>query len=95
MKWRRCPRCNSGRVVIRTNGCFGCVGYGVLIFGILDIIFMLIGGFKTNPIGMIFASIIVALIVWFLVWAFLSLNKNYGTTLICKDCELTFRPKND
>lgn len=97
MKWRRCPRCNSGRVIFikhKANGCFGCLAFGAVIFGIIEIIAMLVMRFKAEPIATSISCIVIVLVVWF----FLFLNKRFGQptySLYCKDCELNFKTEND
>lgn len=97
MKWRRCPRCKSGRVIFKKhepNGCFGCLAFGALFFGILEIIGMLIMRFKEEPIGITFSCIIIVLIIWFFFFIYRRFGKP-SYSLYCKDCELNFKPEND
>lgn len=89
MRWRRCPRCNSGAVVEKTSSCLGClVGIGVVL-AIMSIIGSLASGaFSRTPITTFSSFIFMILILLFFIFIF---NK-FGHSLYCKSCELHFKP---
>lgn len=78
MKWEKCKRCGSNRVVKRYS-------IGILIF--LIFVTMLIVGISNFQ-----DSFLAMLLTFIVLWIIAILVRPYSRRLYCKDCELKWNP---
>lgn len=92
MRWSRCPRCNSGRVIQKSNGCL----FKLVLIGLTLAAFAIFGMFVSgdlarSPFELIVPFIMAVLIPTFFIFLYIKL----GHYLFCRDCHYTFRTKKD
>lgn len=94
MGWCRCPRCNSGAVVINSRGtsCMGCLLlFMYFITGVSILGWFFSGSITKAPLSVIPAFLILIGIIILVTY----LKKEFGQEpkdkLYCKSCELHFK----
>ncbi len=92
MRWSRCPRCNSGRVVQRSSGCLSKLALISLLFAAMSIFGMFMSGdFARSPFELIVPFVMAILIPVFFIFIYIK----FGRSLFCRDCYYNFRTKKE
>lgn len=94
MGWRRCPRCKSGAVVIKSRGtsCFGCLLFLAYFFTIVSILVWLFSGaIKEAPLQILSTFLVLIGIIVLITYLKKEFGKEPKDQLYCKSCELHFK----
>ncbi|WP_192946901.1 hypothetical protein [Staphylococcus cohnii] len=91
--WRRCPRCGSGAVVIKSSG-MGCTGclllFMYILTGISILGAILSGAIMNAPFNSLFNILILVGIIMLIKFIARKFSKGPQDDLYCKSCEYHF-----